>query len=943
MKSISVRFKTAISVVLILFLSCLSAVHVAAQTMTGSGAVSSYTYGGSRSRDYSVYVPQSYDGSSPVAMIFALHGCRMDHDDARNLWNLDLIADQHNVIVVFPFVTSFSELRNTNCWGYWFSKHVQEGGGGEADDLHGMALEVESMYNIDPGRRFITGLSSGGGMVVAEAIAYSEYWTAAAPVAALPYGDWQYSVTSNPENFRTLGQYVSAINAELDHSRPMPMLLIQSSGDTTVQPLAMELIRDSQLTVWGPDLNADASESCSTGSINCTLTTYNDANGDPLIKTLLYDGVFNQQAQYGKGHYWPGTDVSVDLWANEGPSAAEYMWEFFEEIGGGGAVCEDPSDTTPPSAPTGLASTSVGSSSVQLVVNANGEADLQGYNVYTSGGSALTSSPVSSTSISVSGLAASTEFTVYAVAVDNCGNESAASSSITFTTDAGGGSGGGSAPSATDTVVNHYVAGRLDLNGYLSLGASIGYTTVVTLYQGSDGSWSQTNPGGGSGGNNGGNTGGNTGGNNGGNTGGENGGNTGSGSWSTSSSLAGMQVHTYLPNTVTSNGKRALMITLHGCSQSNENVRDGWEWEDPAVAYGMVVAAPMAPNGGVLIGCWDYYGTNHSSTSPGRHDDNLRDLANAMIGNTSLNIDVDQVYISGLSSGGGQAFVMGCLMPDIFAGMSINAGPALGTSSGQIGSVPFGTSASSVASRCESFSSNDGSFDTQITSVVHGTSDFTVGQAYAEVDAAAMGNVYGANKDSGTNSVSGGGTESTWSDGIGVRVSKVMVSGLSHAWPAGSGSGGGTYTNHSTIDYPEFLTRFLFDNNRRADFGGPTPTPTPTPTATVPPTPTPVPTVTVPPTPTPVPTATVPPTPTPTPTLPPTPTPTPTPTPLPNCNDVTAFNYYHKVGGRATSSGYYWSPNYVANGSGDSMPGSTWGLNTLHSYSGGYWSMGGCP
>jgi poly(3-hydroxybutyrate) depolymerase len=31
--------------------------------------------------------------------------------------------------------------------------------------------------------------------------------------------------------------------------------------------------------------------------------------------------------------------------------------------------------------------------------------------------------------------------------------------------------------------------------------------------------------------------------------------------------------------------------------------------------------------------------------------------------------------------------VMGCLAPDVFAGIGINAGPTVGTTSGQIGSV----------------------------------------------------------------------------------------------------------------------------------------------------------------------------------------------------------------------------------------------------------------
>jgi poly(3-hydroxybutyrate) depolymerase len=52
--------------------------------------------------------------------------------------------------------------------------------------------------------------------------------------------------------------------------------------------------------------------------------------------------------------------------------------------------------------------------------------------------------------------------------------------------------------------------------------------------------------------------------------------------------------------------------------------------------------------------------------------------------NSQLNIDPSQTYNTGLSSGGGQAMVMGCLAPEIFAGMGINAAPTIGTGSHKI-------------------------------------------------------------------------------------------------------------------------------------------------------------------------------------------------------------------------------------------------------------------
>ena len=354
------------------------------------------------------------------------------------------------------------------------------------------------------------------------------------------------------------------------------------------------------------------------------------------------------------------------------------------------------------------------------------------------------------------------------------------------------------AESASGTATQHYNAGRLDTNGYLFYGDKYGYMDPFTLWRGADGQWSDVNPDGGAGGGDGG---------------------IPTGQWQTRASVAGMEVHVYTPSGATANGQRALMISLHGCAQANEIVRDSWGWRDEADEYGMVVAAPMAPNGGVIAGCWDYYDSNHRRSRPGRHDDNLVGLAEALLADASLGIDPDQVYVSGLSSGGGETFVMGCLAPEIFAGIGIAAGPAVGTSSSEIGSVA--TSASQAASTCRSFADagNRDGFATQVASVVHGDADYTVAQGYAEVNAVALADVYGASR-GGSQSVPGGGTETVFADADGPRVQKVIVSGLGHAWPAGPDEAGGAYTDHATIDYPAVLTAFLFEHNRRADLGG---------------------------------------------------------------------------------------------------------------------------
>jgi poly(3-hydroxybutyrate) depolymerase len=306
--------------------------------------------------------------------------------------------------------------------------------------------------------------------------------------------------------------------------------------------------------------------------------------------------------------------------------------------------------------------------------------------------------------------------------------------------------------------------------------------------------------------------------------------------------------------------------------QKASDLQSAGNWAQTADEYGMIVALPDAPNGGVILGCWDYYDANHSRSAPSRHDDNLLSLASTLTARTSLDIDADQVYVSGLSSGGGQTMVMGCLAPDVFAGMGINAGPTVGTTSGQISSVAV--SKNQGVSTCTGFASSaSGAFDTQLTSVVYGSNDSTVAPGYNTLNGQIMADIYDADQTSsfglsglaGTNT-SGSGT--LYSDAEGPRVSVIQNTGLGHNWPAGAGSGG-SYISANSIDYPAYVTEFFFDNNRRVDRSG-EPTPTPTPTGT----------------------------PTPTPTVTPTSTPT-----VPPSDCVTATNAAHKAAGRATSYG----------------------------------------
>ncbi len=296
--------------------------------------------------------------------------------------------------------------------------------------------------------------------------------------------------------------------------------------------------------------------------------------------------------------------------------------------------------------------------------------------------------------------------------------------------------------------------------------------------------------------------------------------------------IGGLDTFVYVPTSAPAlDGKRALMVSMHGCSQPNNDFKAGAGWPPVADQYGMVIALPQAAGEGSYgwIGCWNFH-TGMSSSRNSSDQKYLIDMVNELLADSSLNIDPKQVYLTGLSSGAGMTNQMGCLAPDIFAGVGVNAGPAPGSDGASSDLSNPAISVSKGESNCEQLSTKNGNYKsylyTQLHNEVHGTEDGSVSPAHAHRNADIAVAVY--NDDTsisqcGTGTIPGAqsgnhGDLTVWCDADGERVSKILVNGMGHAWPAGNNSsGGGNYIDHAHINYPEWITAWFFENNRRVD------------------------------------------------------------------------------------------------------------------------------
>lgn len=282
--------------------------------------------------------------------------------------------------------------------------------------------------------------------------------------------------------------------------------------------------------------------------------------------------------------------------------------------------------------------------------------------------------------------------------------------------------------------------------------------------------------------------------------------------WQQMTAVDGLKYFIYVPDKQ-GNQKPSLMVGLHGCSQHAEDLVSLGNWETAADQYNMIVVLPNVPNGGVVLGCWDYYGHDHNESN--RHNASLIHLTEELIKNEKLNIDRKNIYITGLSSGSGEAAVLGCLRPDLFSGVGLNSGPALGTEKNNLFNP--NTTSEQVAQFCTELAGPRVSYlEQQLLSVVVSDKDFIVNPDHSKLTVQAMQNVYRANLSESfdLNTLQGPNTKGTgtiYKDANQkARISYIINFGLGHAFPSGKGLGRTEkYVNPNSINYPNYLAEFF--------------------------------------------------------------------------------------------------------------------------------------
>jgi len=291
-------------------------------------------FDGDGSHPYFVYTPTTYRAALPVPLVVMLHGCTQTAEDFATGTSMNLLAEQHGFVVLYPQQTS--AFNSNLCWN-WFLPAHQQRGYGEPARIVGMIKSLRrniAHWKFDPARIYVAGLSAGACMAVILGATYPDLFAAIGVHSGL-----EYQAAMNVKNaFWAMWrggpdpqqQGYAAYNAMSDFARVIPTTVFHGTGDMTVSS-----VNGDQVVQQWMQTNRLASRYAYTAHFehptyampgqvsngySYVVATWAASNGDE-VQTYWKIG--------GMGHGWSGGNPASSYTDPQGPSASEAMFKFF--------------------------------------------------------------------------------------------------------------------------------------------------------------------------------------------------------------------------------------------------------------------------------------------------------------------------------------------------------------------------------------------------------------------------------------------------------------------------------------------------------------------------------------------------------------------------------------------------------------------------------------
>ena len=254
----------------------------------------------------------------------------------------------------------------------------------------------------------------------------------------------------------------------------------------------------------------------------------------------------------------------------------------------------------------------------------------------------------------------------------------------------------------------------------------------------------------------------------------------------------------YLPRNYSAAKALPMIVMMHGCKQDAHIFAAATRMNGLADRDEFIVLYPEQRRLANIHRCWNWFSR---SAQDGAGEaailcDMIRSLAN------EYHADPARIYIAGLSAGAAMATNLAISHPDLFAGCAIHSGlmfRAATSTSGALNAMRYGSRLDPQEIAKSAFATIRGKSDAIPALVIHGDQDRVVHPANAD-QAVAMfgalneslatevdGQAESLQRRPGANRSAGGyGYETVnYYRGERLLISKVMISGMGHAWSGG--------------------------------------------------------------------------------------------------------------------------------------------------------------
>ena len=115
----------------------------------------------------------------------------------------------------------------------------------------------------------------------------------------------------------------------------------------------------------------------------------------------------------------------------------------------------------------------------------------------------------------------------------------------------------------------------------------------------------------------------------------------------------------------------ALVVMLHGGSQTVDEFAIGTRMNVLAEAQGCFIVYPIQPAEANGLKCWNWFSQAHQQRGEGEPCI-IAGLAREIV--ATYGLDANRVYVAGLSAGGAMAVILGQTYPDVFAAIGVHSG-----------------------------------------------------------------------------------------------------------------------------------------------------------------------------------------------------------------------------------------------------------------------------